>query len=136
MDLQEASIEIINFLATKAYSKVLCVGTAEYNEELKRKFLICLDASAVSEEFVVNKKKNMVIQRNNRYEWFCRFINLDYYASKVEHIESITGYSATHILFIVNNVHTTFQHVYDVADMYNTKGNKVIILNGLNRKKT
>jgi len=125
MDLQKAAKEIILFLTTVSYPKILCIGTSKDNKILQDKVFTLCNQLSINTEF--DCKQNGLFMKN-KYDWFCKFIPLSVQANKNENIELLSGYTAENVLIVANCLPPQLNYMYDMIKMYLTNNNKTELI--------
>ena len=97
-----ASWVIMNFLVTRAYSKVVC--TAPTNRQLGDILWSELSKwfrrSIFRDEFVIQADK--IFHKDSPKEWWCRAVSPSVKASKEEQAETLAGFHGDHLLIVVD----------------------------------
>lgn len=124
MDLQKATEEIISFLVTVPFPKILCIGMREDNNILKERVYTVLKQNQHNKEF--DFRKDGIFMISNKYDWFCKFINLT--EDKERNMKMLTGFTAERILIVDNNIPSGLNHVYIIISSYLTNNNKTELI--------
>ena len=124
MNTKKAVKEVVNFLTTKPYSKILCISIEHSkNRHLKDSITDLLNTTKIRKEFIIETDK--IYRKNDSYCWFCRFVILTG-KNSIEQAETLMGYCGNNLLLILNELPKDLEHIYDIAEMYKSAGNKVI----------
>ena len=121
---------ILNFMATRPYSKVVC--TAPTNRQLAdvlwSELSKWLRKSIFKDEFVIQTDK--LFHKESPKEWWCRAVSPSVKASKEEQAETLAGFHGDHLLIIADEASGIPDPVFIPLEGAMTQEDNIVLLIG------
>ena len=97
-----ASICILQFLTTRAYSKVVCTAPTarQLHDILWSEISKWLRKSVLADEFVIQNDK--IFHKESPKEWWARAVSTNVRASKEDQAETLAGFHGDHLFIVVD----------------------------------